>query len=263
MLQINKILFPTNCSAAAKKAFAYTLSVAKYFGASVDILYICEPSPDVVTPTIIRHQLQEEEKKSAQKKLKEFVKEFEVHRIPIHQEVELGYARENIATYANKTPNIDLIAMGADENNSLTQAIWGTAISSTIEYVQQPVLVIPKGILFQDIKHIAYVIPPNEDGQQNFPQVAQLAKNFEATLFVASLHPIGTTMPPAKQVIHLADYTTDLQSFVYNKNIHLLVTASSTRNNLSRLLQYSSAQKMALRATIPLLVLKKKATSQK
>ena len=38
MPNIQKILFPTSCSENAKKAFRYILSMAKYFGASVDVL---------------------------------------------------------------------------------------------------------------------------------------------------------------------------------------------------------------------------------
>ena len=258
MPQIQKILFPTSCSENSKKAFAYTLAMAKYFGCSVDVLYVCKPNVDLLVPSVMRYNLLQEEKHNAEKKLEQWIKEFEVHNLEIHQEVEMGYAKEMIAIYANKRQDIDLIVMGTNDAYSLRKIIWGTIVSETIESANAPVLVVPKGIVFQDIKNIAYVTPPSEHWRSVYPQVEGLATDFSAQLYITHLPQAKYEVRAGEEHRVLEDYASALHSFVYNTNLQLLVTIEAVRSTLTRIFKYSKAQKMALKATIPLLVLKKK-----
>lgn len=256
MPQIKRILFPTNCSLNAQKAFAYTLAVAKTFGASIDVLYVTEPKVDIWAPSVMRFSLLQEEKKNAEKKLDQWLKEFEVHSIPIHKEVELGYAREIIGIYANKRKDIDLIVMGINDERSLTKIIRGTVVSGTIDAANMPVLVIPKGIVFQDIRNMAYLAPLSKNWRAVYTQVQQIATDFSANLMTTHLPGADYKVLEGEQHVDLEDYGASLNSLVYNSNLHLLVTMASNRSTMQRLFRYSNAQKMALAAKIPLLVLK-------
>ncbi|BDS13625.1 universal stress protein [Aureispira anguillae] len=258
MPEIKKILFPTSCSESSIKAFEYTLAVARYFGASIDVLHVCEPNMGILVPSVMRHQLIQEQKKAAKIMLQNWLKRFEIKDIVIHQEVELGYAKENIATYANKRKDIDLIIIGAKDNNSFTKIIWGTIISKTIEGANAPVLVVPKGIVFQDIKNMLYLTPLVEDWRVIYPRVAKIAANFGAELFVAHLPQAKYKALENEQHVVLEDYGSALHAFAYNTNLHLLVTMAAVRNTFQKALKYSKAQKMAFETIIPLLVLKKK-----
>ncbi|MCH2023628.1 MAG: universal stress protein [Saprospiraceae bacterium] len=258
MPNIQKILFPTSCSENAKKAFRYTLSMAKYFGASVDVLHVCEPSIDILTPSVMRYQLLREQKQIAEKKLAHWIKEFEVHNIPFNHDVEMGFAKETIASFANKAGDFDLIAMGTEDNNSLTKIIWGTIISKTVESARVPVLVIPKGIIFQDIQNIAYLAPDSKGWRSICDQVKQISVDFAAKLFITHLPNAKYDVLNGENHIVLDDYVRALNLFAYNNNLHLLVTISSNRNTLQRIFRYSKAQKMAFKTTIPLLVLRER-----
>ena len=256
MPQIKRILFPTNCSINAQKAFAYTLAVAKTFGASIDVLYVAKPKVDIWAPSVMRFSLLQEEKRNAEKKLDQWLKTFEVHNIPIHKEVEAGYAREIIGIYANEREDIGLSVMGINDEYSLMKIIRGTVVSATIDAANMPVLVVPKGIVFQDIRNMAYVTPLLRNWRAVLPQVEQIATNFAAKLLITHLQGATYEAQEGEEHIDLDDYASALNSLVYNTHLHLLVTMASNRSAMQRLFRYSKAQKMALTATIPLLVLK-------
>ncbi len=259
MPTIKKILFPTSCSESSKKAFEYTLAIAKRFGAEIDVLHICEPNMDILVPGILRHQLMQEQKQAAQRMLKNWVNAFDVKQVPIKQEVTLGYAKEMIAIYANKQANLDLIIIGTkDSSSSFKKIIWGTIISNTIEGVSNvPVLVVPKGIVFQEIKNIAYITPIDATWRPVYPQVEQIAADFKAALHVTHLPQAKYEKLENENHVVLEDYGSALHAFAYNNNLHLLVTVASVRSTFQKIVQYSKAQKMAFETLIPLLVLKK------
>jgi nucleotide-binding universal stress UspA family protein len=260
MPTIKRILFPTSCSESSRKAFEYTLAIAKRFGAEIDVLYICEPNMDILVPGILRHQLMQEQKQVAQRMLENWLNEFDVKEVVIKQEVELGYAKEMIAIYANKQEALDLVIIGTkDSSSSFKKIIWGTIISKTIEGVTKvPVLVVPKGIIFQEIKNIAYVTPVDATWRPVYPQVEQIAADFKATLYVTHLPQAKYKSLEEEAHVVLEDYGSALHAFAYNNNLHLLVTVASVRSTFRKMLRYSKAQKMAFETHIPLLVLKKK-----
>ncbi len=257
MLSIKKILFPTNCSEAAKPTLAFTLAVAKYFHAEVVILYVCELKVDTMAPSVVRYQLLQEEKHKAEQVLDAFLKDFGTHHVPVTKEVEIGFAKENIIAYTERNPSIDLIVMSSHDTTSMIQRkIWGTTISTVIDNAQIPILVIPKGIVFQDIKKMAYLTPNKDHWQKQHPPIQDLAHYFKAQLLVVHLAESQHAEKELPQHFVLENYEEDLPSFIHNHNLHLLVTVTTARTALQRLLRYSSAQKMALNTTIPLLVWK-------
>lgn len=255
---IHSILFPTSCKSIESKAFEYTLEVAKKFRANVQVLHVCELNLDVMVPGILRYQLAQEQKKTAKLVLENWLKQFDVAGVEIKQEVELGFAKETIARYANKRQDIELIVMGSNDNHGFTKMIRGTVISATIEDVFCPVLIIPKGIVFQAIKNMAYVTPVVEDWRPSFPQLKSIAAKFDACLYVTHLAKAPSEETEEAKHVVLEDYEGALHAFVYNANLHLLVTLASVRSTFRKILKYSKAQKMAFENLIPLLVLKKR-----
>ena len=180
-----------------------------------------------------------------------------MYEIPIHQEIALGFAKETIAAHANKRQDIDLIAIGTNDKHSLSKIIWGTIISKTVAAAKAPVLVIPKGITYQDIKNVAYLTPVVKDWHAVYPQVRKMVDDFAAKLYIIHLPQAKYGEIEGENHVVLDDYASALNSFAYNVNLHLLVTmagVSSMKNTLQRIFRYSKAQKMAINATIPLLV---------
>lgn len=257
MTTIRHILFPTHCLAQDVRAFEYALAIARYFEATVEVLHICEPTLDITVPSIVRYQLHREEKKRAQKVLANWLKPIDSKGITILQQVELGYPKETIALYANQQSQPDLLVMGAKDNHSFTKFLRGNIISRTVEQAHCPVLIVPRGIVFQAIQNMAYVTPVIEDWRPTYPMLQEIAQIFGARLLVTHLQkqpeePLG----PEEHIV-LDDYGRSLQALIYNANLHLLVTLESVRGALRKMLQYSKAQKMAFETLVPLLILKK------
>ena len=259
MYSIRKILFYTNCSKNAQKAFNYTLSVARYFDAEVVVLYVSELKVDTMAPSILRYQLQQEEKRKAERVLEKFLAENTYQNKPvIHPVVEMGFAKENISIYAKKNDEIDFIVLATSDEPRLKKVLWGTTISTVIDEVNVPVLVLPKGIIFRDILNIAFISPEGEDWQELYPDMKQLAQYFGAKLYITHLNDPKVAIKEEEEHAVLSDYKRALQAFVYNQDIHLLVTSAMARSTIQRMLKYSMAQRMALKVTIPLLVWKNK-----
>lgn len=267
MPRIKHILFPTSCGENANNAFNYVLAIARYFGASIKVLHVCEPSPDLLVPGIMRYQMIREQQKSAKIMLDDWLQQFDLDGISVSKDVELGYAKETIAIYANKETSIDLIALGIKNAKGFSKMIWGTIVSQTIEAAQAPVLVIPKGIEFHKIKQMAYVTPLLDDWRSLYGYVKAIAQQFGAKLFVTHLpqSQVKASKATATEAEHvvLEDYAAALYAFAYNQSLDLLVTVAAVRNTFQRILKYSKAQKMAFEAIIPLLVLKPSLVEEK
>lgn len=256
MTAIRHILFPTNCRPHDARAFEYALAVARYFMARVKVLHICEPSMGIMVPGIVRYQLNREQKKTAQHLLAKWVSTFDPEGVVVEQQVELGFPKETIAFYANQQQP-DLLVMGTKDNHSFTKLLRGTIISKTVEQVQCPVLLVPKGIVFQSIQNMAYVTPVVEDWRPTYPLLQDIAQTFGARLYVTHLQEAPKEVLDGDQHLVLEDYGRALHALIYNTNLHLLVTLESVRGTLQKMLQYSKAQKMAFETLIPLLILKK------
>lgn len=258
MTTIRHILFPTTCLPQDVRAFEYALAIARYFEAKVEVLHVCEPSPDITVPGIVRYQLHREEKKRAQRLLDSWVKPIDPEGVTIVQQVELGYPKETIALYANQQSQPDLLVMGAKDNHSFTKFLRGTVISKTVQQAHCPVLIVPRGIVFQSIQNMAYVTPVIEDWRPTYPMLQEIAQIFGARLLVTHLQKMPEEPLGPEEHVVLEDYGRALQALVYNANLHLLVTLESMRGALRKMLQYSKAQKMAFETLIPLLILKKR-----
>ena len=258
MTAIRHILFPTKCRPQDARAFEYALAVARYFKAKVEVLHICEPSLGITVPGIVRYQVNREQKKSAQRVLAKWVGQFDPEGVVVEQQVELGYPKETIVLYANQQAKADLLVIGSEDNHSFTKLLRGTIISSIVEEALCPVLIVPRGIVFQSIENMAYVTPITEDWLSTYPMLQTIASTFGAAIYVTHLQKTPETPAPQGQHIVLEDYGKALHALIYNSNLHLLVTLASVRGTLQKMLQYSKAQKMALETLIPLLILKKR-----
>ena len=170
----------------------------------------------------------------------------------------MGYPKETIALYANQQARADLLVIGSEDNHSFTKLLRGTIISKTVEQVHSPVLIVPRGSVFQSIQNMAYVTPVVEDWRPTYPMLQEIAAIFGARLLVTHLQEVPeATLDPEEQLV-LEDYGSSLHALIYNANLHLLVTLASVRGTLRKMLQYSKAHKMALETLIPLLILIKR-----
>ena len=255
MSYIKTILFPTACKEIDKDSLKFVLAISRLFGAEIKILHVVEPNMDLLVPGIARHSLIQEQRRTAELKLEKFIEGIDINvNFTLH--VEIGLPRESIAHFANNNADINLIAIGSKDELSLSKVIWGSIISNTVELSEVNVLVIPKGIQYQNISKIAFLTPDTYDWSTDQDTLKIIADLFNAKIFITHLEAdVGADVDVTDHIL-LDDYNHSLNVFTYNNGIQMYITVALKRNVLARLFRYSKIQKMAAKTQIPLLLLK-------
>lgn len=252
---IKTILFPTACKEIDKDCLKFVLDISRLFGAEIKILHVVEPNLDLLVPGFARHSLIQEQRITAELKLKKFIEDIDIN-VAFTLHVEIGLPRESIAHFANNNDDINLIAIGSKDELSLSKVIWGSIISNTVELSEVNVLVIPKGIRYQEITNIAFLTPDTYDWNADQDTLKIIAELFNARIFITHLKADVGVDEEIDDHILLDDYNHSLNVFTYNNGIQMYITVALKRNMLARLFRYSKIQKMAAKTQIPLLLLK-------
>ncbi|MEK6477936.1 universal stress protein [Catalinimonas sp. 4WD22] len=159
MKPIKKILAPTDFSKTANNALKYAVELAKEVDAKLYVLhsYRVPAISDTAYPLggmypegmvdieDVRKEVSAEMDKIKNDYLSSKTLNFETI-------LQSGFAEENILETINKE-NIDLVIMGTRGSNAL-QELLGSTTSHIIEHTKVPLLVIPEGISFGQLKNI-------------------------------------------------------------------------------------------------------------
>jgi nucleotide-binding universal stress UspA family protein len=256
MHSIKHILYPTNLSEASQEALRYTCAFAKVYNASITLIHVVKPMVDLGNSSIAQFQLMQLARQRAEQELEAFVQPFRIHKINFILEVTSGYAREQIAAYANDKKEIDLILIATNDSFSLEKVFYGSVVTNSIQHTNKPVLVVPKGLRFRHIEQVAYLKPRGSASSNRADGVDELVRHFGA-----ALHELrhckdieGNNLET--EITYLDDYRLALQTFIYKKKIELLVTRLPQLNAFQRWLGLDTTKRIALKSTIPVLLLK-------
>lgn len=170
-VEVKKILYATDLSKNARHAFAYAVSLANAYNASITIIHVLFDSPtidSVIAPYMAPEQwaqikqrhLQDAREALVGKKrenvaLREVLTQFfetarreEENKELIMDEILIkkGNPAENIVAQA-KESNCDLIVMGSHGHGALASAMMGSTTQQVLRWTHKPVLVVryPKG----------------------------------------------------------------------------------------------------------------------
>ena len=166
-VQIKKILYATDLSDNARHAFAYAVSLANLYGASITLLHVLSEIPDIIDKYVIGYisadkwdeikeaQLQEAKvtltgKKRLSVPIREVLGQF-CDDVQSNQKVSnfitddivviRGNPVEEIIAQAEKR-NCDLIIMGTKGIGGLEDVLIGSTARRVIRQSQKPVLVV-------------------------------------------------------------------------------------------------------------------------
>ncbi|MDP2647143.1 MAG: universal stress protein [Desulfobacterales bacterium] len=165
-VDVNKILYPTDLSEHARYAFAYAISLANLYGASLTILHVLFEDSNIGMMAshyigeknweIIRKRNFEEAREALigkrrdniaiQEVLEKFcetVKNDVNIQTPVTDEiiVERGNPADQIVLQAEKN-NCDLIVMGSHGHGILTEAMIGSTVGKVLRHTTKPVVVV-------------------------------------------------------------------------------------------------------------------------
>ena len=166
-IEIKKILYATDLSENARHAFAYAVSLANLYGASITLLHTVEEVPGLVDKGVIgyigaerweeikkQHYQEARETLTGKKRdyipIREVLDQFCQHTKSSHEDhdfiadeilVTKGHPADEILSQAEKR-NCDLIVMGTHGHGIVEEALLGSTARRVIRRSKNPVLVV-------------------------------------------------------------------------------------------------------------------------
>lgn len=179
MLQIRRILFPTDYSETAQRTLAVARRFADAHGAELHVLYARVPGDDVNCPT----DLESEAWLGGPA------------RNVVQAEREGDGVAEVILDYADEV-GADLIVMGTHGRTGIERAMLGSVTEKVVRRSPSPVLTVPPGTEAGAIERILVPIDFSEHARLALAHAAALAAEFGAHL--DALHVVyDVTVPSA------------------------------------------------------------------
>lgn len=273
---INKILIPTDFSDVAENALNYALNVAEKSGASLHILHVKQvPIMDATYPAdtyqLYAAEMEELEEDNMKKLEASLLGKTAVKHTFFST---MGFVADEVVSHAEEH-GIDLIIMGTTGASGIAELLVGSNAASVIGKAVVPVLVIPPGHSYKNINHILYSTDFNEP---EFPAVSRMM--YFAELYDARVSVLHVKTESDKyfnsennffarnkeqfekhevNIINVAegDVSENIDKYVDELNIDMLVMAKHNRSFFDRLFHRSLSKKMAYHSKVPLLVVNK------
>jgi nucleotide-binding universal stress UspA family protein len=143
MIDLKRILVPTDFSKHSENALHYGAAFAEKFGAELYLLHVVQDLavfiPDAVTVTPPIGPPIEELTASVRGALERLIQENNLQRFPVHPEVREGTPFYEIIQFANEK-EIDLIVMGTHGHTGLAHVLMGSVTEKVVRKASCPVL---------------------------------------------------------------------------------------------------------------------------
>ena len=152
IVDVRRILFPTDFSEPAQQALKYAMALTERFGSELHLLHVIPPIPTPFPDSSSSLALPADYLTTqADVAKKRFVKELGETWLAEHrtvQAVEEGFAVDEIVRYAKKH-DIDMIVVGTHGNSGLSRLLLGSVAEKLVRISDCPVLTVhPKGHSF-------------------------------------------------------------------------------------------------------------------
>ena len=145
MIDLHRILVPTDFSKYSQTALTYAVAFADKFGAELHLLHIVQDLavfiPDMVTVAPPLAPSVEQRSAAVREALDRVVKENHLERFTVHQEVREGTPFYEIIRFA-KEADIDLIVMGTHGHSGLAHVLLGSVTEKVVRKAPCPVLTV-------------------------------------------------------------------------------------------------------------------------
>lgn len=192
MLKLNRILVPTDFSAASRNAYAFAVELSMKYGGKIDILHVI-PMFKYLNESIgrlnlpldmdkdIYPRLLTESEERLKKELNDYVPEESRGKALARVEMKPSECIIQVAS----EDGTDLIVMGSTGTSSATDIVWGSTTERVVRNSKTPVLAVPDGVHPKVINRILVPTDYSELSFNSLRGAASLADSFaaEITLF--------------------------------------------------------------------------------
>lgn len=274
---MKKILFPTDLSDAAERAFIYALHLASKLEAEIVTLHVYR-KPDLKAATLpntlsdfyATYDLDQfENYKDSIPVLRQLAEEHGFGHLNIFHALEEGIVVPTILKYIERD-EIDLVVMGTSGAWGLKEILTGSVAGELLENAPVPVLAVPEGIQFDgSINQVAFCTSYKEEEKLALDKVIQLFAPFQANIHCLNVdlgHIEFYTKGMEQFQEAFAQYTnlefhvlegTDINdaitAYMQERHIDLLAMVTHKRNFFQELFNYSHAKLMSYHSDTPVL----------
>lgn len=145
MIDLKRILVPTDFSEFSHHALTYAVAFAEKFGAELHLLHVVQDIgvlvPDLVTAAPPMMPSVDQMSTAARGALDRLAQEKQLDRLPLHKHVSQGTPFYEIIRLA-KEADIDLIVMGTHGRSGLTHVLMGSVSEKVVRKAPCPVLTV-------------------------------------------------------------------------------------------------------------------------
>lgn len=269
------ILIPTDFSENSENALDYAIELAKITIAKIFLLHVYQPIvvPSEVPIIIPTEELEENSKKELHKIGKRIHQEHGSN-LTVEYVTRCGFPAEEINLFSEKK-KVDLIVMGVEKTDSLTEKMIGNITSAVIKKAKCPVLSIDKHVKFKKIKKIALACDYEETNNNVIlGPLTEFSKFFDAHIYVLNVTQEMETITTVKKAAqgvklnhsleklnHSFHYTMNedvidgINSFVDKMEIDMVVMIPRIHSALHNLFHEPNSKRMAFHTRVPLLAL--------
>lgn len=282
MKKRTKILVPIDFSLCSENALNYALCLADRLDASVEVLNVMtydvplSDYPSFVTiPNDQKIAMGRTMMKEAINKIKKDVKPLLDATPDIETDIEVGIPDKKIVEIAARD-RADYIVMGTQGQNSTWDRFLGSTAVAVVQHSPCPVFVIPEKSKYQKGMKIGYASDFMDADAFEIWKTAKLLQPFQANITAAHLSQKAEfTENKIKELdeffnenaphidirfysFHSKDMTADMNTFIKNHNINIMVMYQPKRNFFERIFHRSFTKDMVRHTEVPLLILKEK-----
>lgn len=279
---MKKILFPTDFSETADRAFVYALNLANKIGASITTLHIWQPVVLADTYSSLPYdKIYEmldlanfENYRDEIPHLRDIARKHGLENVPLDHVLESGLTEETIIEVA-KRDKMDLIVMGTQGASGLKELFVGSVTAEVMENAHCPVVGVPiKGSFGASIKDIVFTVNFEEEEAKALKKVLAFAANFGSQVHclhvdVSHTHELTQKMEAWKsqfsenknvafQVLDGTSVVKEVLAYVEKHDIDMVAMLTHKRNFFQELFTLSYTKKLAYHVHKPLLALQSK-----
>ena len=143
-IELHRILVPIDFSEHSKKALQYAIPFAEQFKASVDLLYVVEPTvypADFSFGQVGFPAIEDELRQRGSEELEALIKREIGKRMQARSAVRTGKAFNEIDQYAQEE-SVDLIIIATHGHSGVEHVLFGSTAEKVIRHAPCPVLVV-------------------------------------------------------------------------------------------------------------------------
>ena len=279
MEKITKILVPIDFSACSENALVFALQLADKIKADLRLVTVLNFEGADMENTAYALDVIEERKVQSKKRMIKFIEKTiesvraSLDEIPTTQiSIEIGNVEATIRDVATRN-QVDYVVMGTQGENSTLDKYLGSTASNVLKNSPCPVIVIPEKSDFTKKVVIGYATDFSDADPFEIWKVVKLFQPFEPK--VKCIHFNEKQVYNEDKIKELASYfaetapklnidfyslpvkdkVKDMNDFVENENINMLVMYKPNRSLFESIFHKSYTQKMAKHTNVPLMVL--------